>query len=351
MPRKKLDAATKVDIWMPTYISDKIANTGDMTGDQYRAYDLIEMHQWRHGPMTMEQMENLSRLQGSAWSTLQALLKRSLSSDENGLFFFPAVRDRREEWLGRRIKAQERASKGGVALSEKRKREQEANKTGSASSTPQATPQAQQTTPKGLLTERPAPSPSEPTAPPSASLQGERAADGHATPVDSEGEDTANKGENETGGPTDAPKPVQATRGAKRASAPRVGVEPGTLQEHLRRHGNGRRSTGQDTRFLVFKDHLRRYHAAANGGVLEAVPWGLREDRALVTLLSTEPHLTVEELSIRLGHRLDAIKVCLERPLAKGNVNARDSIAIVLNDKFPLFTDGAVNAFGDKLNL
>lgn len=328
MPRKKVDAVTKVDIWMPTYISDKIANTGDMTGDQYRAFDLIEMHQWRHGPMTMEQMENLSRLHGNAWSVLQALLKRSLSIDENGLFFFRSVRERREEWLGRRIKAQLRASKGGIAAGEKRKREDEAKKNGNASSVPQAPPKAPINTPEGVLRELPSPAPlgtsTKASTNGTSSLTpggGRRIADGTSRPAPIAAPRSRAPGpavgadRRPRSGSAPAPsrpkveKPRSASGkgsgvgkgafGAKNAST----VPLKSIASVVTKRGNPpQRPSAPDPRHSQFRDEIFAYHASVRStlpqpGIVPKQPaWGPRERHQVSVLIETIPDVSIEML-------------------------------------------------------
>lgn len=293
--------------------------------------------------MTEQELQHVTGLNPDAWSIARARLLHMLSIDEHGLYFSPRLDREKFEWSQKQEKSQEKARNAANtrwkrARERKAKEDQNSNKT-DAPSIPQAVPE-----------QCPSPSPVNNLSP-SASLQGKER-DGSAdlaAPVDGFGEDVAKVNKNGAGGPTARPHIHKATQPFPVASQASHGSKHHTLQAHVKANGNGKKAPAPDRRFSEFKDHIMRYYSAATGDPAEATPWGLPADRALVERLRAEPHLSVEVLARRLMHRLDAVRICLEHPRRKGNVNPRDEISVVLGNKFPLYTDRPVDAFGEPL--
>lgn len=72
----------KVDIWMPLYIADYLADTSRLTTEQHGAYLLLLIDYWRNGPLPDDDavLAQITRMSPDAWSnarsTLQAFFKQ-----------------------------------------------------------------------------------------------------------------------------------------------------------------------------------------------------------------------------------------------------------------------------------
>lgn len=72
---------SKVDIWMPLYIADYLADTSRLTTEQHGAYLLLLIDYWRNGSLPDDDavLAQITRLSPDAWSnarsTLQAYFK------------------------------------------------------------------------------------------------------------------------------------------------------------------------------------------------------------------------------------------------------------------------------------
>lgn len=72
---------SKVDIWMPLYIADYLADTSRLTTEQHGAYLLLLIDYWRNGSLPDDDavLAQITRLSPDAWSnarsTLQAFFK------------------------------------------------------------------------------------------------------------------------------------------------------------------------------------------------------------------------------------------------------------------------------------
>lgn len=75
----------KVDIWMPLYVADYLADTSRLTTEQHGAYLLLLMDYWRNGPPPDEDavLQQITRMTPDAWSNAKAVLKQFFSV-ENG---------------------------------------------------------------------------------------------------------------------------------------------------------------------------------------------------------------------------------------------------------------------------
>lgn len=72
---------TKVDIWMPLYVADYLADTSRLTTEQHGAYLLLLIDYWRNGSLPDDDvvLAQITRMTPDAWSnarsTLQAYFK------------------------------------------------------------------------------------------------------------------------------------------------------------------------------------------------------------------------------------------------------------------------------------
>jgi uncharacterized protein YdaU (DUF1376 family) len=80
----------KVDIWMPLYIADYLADTSRLTTEQHGAYLLLLIDYWRNGPLPDDDtvLAQITRMSSDAWknarSTLQAFFKQESSKWVHG---------------------------------------------------------------------------------------------------------------------------------------------------------------------------------------------------------------------------------------------------------------------------
>lgn len=328
----------KAKVWFPFFVGDYLADTMHLTTEEHGAYLLILCHQWRQGHMQESELVQVTRLSADAWSIAQARLKHMLRCDSLGLWFSPRLDREKELWDSKRQKSQEKAKKAANARW-KRTREGKAKT---------YAPSIAQALPEDMHDECPSPSPGNTF--PLPTVGGEREADGAgpASPGGAVGEVLAKKTKNAGKGTVAASKVLQATSRSSGASGERVGSRRVTLHDHAKANGNGKSSRPHDPKFFEFRDHLMRFYAAANSISIDSVPWGVKEDRALVERMRSEPKLAVKDLEIRLVYRMDAIRICLEHPRRKGNVLAHDPLNVVL-DRLPTYRSGPVDAFGEKL--
>ena len=75
----------KVDIWMPLYVADYLADTSRLTTEQHGAYLLLLMDYWRNGPPPDDDfiLQQITKLRPDAWSNAKAVLKHFFQV-ENG---------------------------------------------------------------------------------------------------------------------------------------------------------------------------------------------------------------------------------------------------------------------------
>ena len=78
---------TKVDIWMPLYVADYLADTSRLTTEQHGAYLLLLMDYWRNGPPPDDDaiLQQITRMRPDAWSIARAVLEQFFNI-ENGVW-------------------------------------------------------------------------------------------------------------------------------------------------------------------------------------------------------------------------------------------------------------------------
>lgn len=358
MPRKRVSLEAKVDIWLPLYISDNGSDTAHLTGDEYRAYMQMQKHQWRHGHMSPEDMANLSLMGRDAWSKSQARFEQAMSSDENGNFFFQKLEELRDEWITRRVKAQEKARNAAI----KRHSRKNEGETGDAPSIPQATPVADLIPEKGGIKGCPSPltskgKDSSPSASPPGKASAEKAGAGvpGGSPAAAMGSELE---KSPAAGMPDAAKKLSPAGRGRLAISPPVtpprlpnptkADQHGTLSPKKVHKGNRTTARNGDPRAEIFEHHLRKFYAAVNGVDPGDVPFGPKERSTLSAALKAEPHLTEGALSMRLKNRIVAIRLCEAEPKRRGKVNRRDPLTTVIGRLAP-YADGPVDAFNQPM--
>lgn len=71
-----------VKIWMPLYIGDYLSDTMHLTTEQHGAYLLLLMAYWKNcGPLPVERLQPIVKLNGSEWKNAQALLKEYFDTE------------------------------------------------------------------------------------------------------------------------------------------------------------------------------------------------------------------------------------------------------------------------------
>ena len=100
-------------------------------------------------------------------------------------------------------------------------------------------------------------------------------------------------------------------------------------------------------RFDPSKLLIQEWFSEVNGITLGEVPWGKAEDQALLDMLKAEPHLNHDQLRQRLVHRYAAIEIGERKP-QRSSVGRRNPLTQVMK-QLPMFADGPVNVFGDRL--
>lgn len=76
----------KIDIWMPLYVADYLADTRHLSTEQHGAYLLLMMHEWRTGPLPddSEILRRIAGMEKDAWSIAWGVLESMFSRDEPG---------------------------------------------------------------------------------------------------------------------------------------------------------------------------------------------------------------------------------------------------------------------------
>lgn len=75
----------KIDIWMPLYIADYLADTSRLTTEQHGAYLLILMDYWRNGAPPDDDMvlSQITRMSPDAWSIARASIQHFFDVENN----------------------------------------------------------------------------------------------------------------------------------------------------------------------------------------------------------------------------------------------------------------------------
>jgi uncharacterized protein YdaU (DUF1376 family) len=144
----------KVDIWMPLYIADYLADTSRLTTEQHGAYLLLLIDYWRNGPLPDDDavLAQITRMSPDAWSnarsTLQAFFKQSGSRWVHGRVEAEIAKAKRNgEVNSTRAKAAARARWGAESNTE--------------SNAPSIAPSKPEAMLEDMLEECPSPSPSQ----------------------------------------------------------------------------------------------------------------------------------------------------------------------------------------------
>lgn len=355
----------KVKIWMPLLIGDYLADTQHLTTCEHGAYLLIIMHQWRQGHMRSDDLPQIARMSTDAWSIARARLMHMLKVDSDGLFYSPKCDRLKEESVGKQARAHEKAQKAAKARWDRVRAKQ--GKTDAPSnahampvtftgSTPPPSASLQVVVVPGAAGAAPPPPPGNAR---NIGSSGDRA-DAPSIPAASSGhrsaggshprksKDRAKQSVSARKRPLSASFGARATARGKTVSGRRVEPQQDTLQTLVLGDATGIAGETQDGRYESFRNLLMKFYAEVNGERLESCAWGINSAKSLRSLLQRCPDLTVDDLTACLGHRVDAIRICMEHPPRKGLVSARDTISNVV-DQILYFKHGPSDAFGRRI--
>jgi uncharacterized protein YdaU (DUF1376 family) len=291
----------RVDIFMPIYVGDLLADTLHLSTEQFGAYMLLLLHQWRKGHYSEDEAAQIARLVGSSHLSASSSAKQELSRllapvlellarDSQGQLYSRRNDEEKEKWTDRKRVFIERARKGGLGKA-KKIREQKGNKTPASS------------TLEGMLDGCTSPSPTKnksitsPTPPPAAEGMGR-------TPANSkqESERKAKTPVKPLGAPRRPPDKEShhpSTSGSAtgkstpKAPPPKPPVRP------------SKRESRQDGRFEPFMLEVSKYWRGLNPETPE-FEW-IRADRgALIDLLANAPGMQLAEFKRLLHNRRDS---------------------------------------------
>jgi uncharacterized protein YdaU (DUF1376 family) len=105
----------KPDAWMPLFIGDYHKDTGRLTTEQHGAYLLLIMEYWTTGPLADDddELSAITRT-GKEWKRLRPKMVRFFQID-GGVWRHKRIDEELAKWAERKLKAVERARKGGQA--------------------------------------------------------------------------------------------------------------------------------------------------------------------------------------------------------------------------------------------
>lgn len=105
----------KVDIFMPIYIGDYAADTGDLSTEEHGAYLLILMALWRaREPLPVARLRHIAKASPARWAAIWAVIERFFVVDGEEVTQKRLTREL-ELALERKRRAEDRGRKGGLA--------------------------------------------------------------------------------------------------------------------------------------------------------------------------------------------------------------------------------------------
>jgi uncharacterized protein YdaU (DUF1376 family) len=328
----------RVDIFMPIFIGDLLADTQHLTDEQFGKYHKILYHQWRQGHLSEEDLWGVCGFSGplfeSASSSAQEELKQAfsrvlapimqmLSKDDEGRWFSRRCDVEKFKWTEKKRVFIERARKGGLAKA-KRRREALAN---SGSENPASSSSSRVL--EGVLESCTSPSPS----PVEEQKQKQKPSAGSPSSPSSGGDAHARpKLEKRPAG-----APSKPGEGEGRPE-PMRGQEEGLqgLQQAIPKGVSpSKNGHSSDSRHALFKQEVFAYWSGQNPDAGE-LTWSASDGKALQDLLQAAPKMSIGEFRSLLQAR------------AHSDVNPADLPRTWLRD-VKKFAAGPLDRFGKPL--
>lgn len=343
----------KVKVWMPLMIGDYLADTQHLTTCEHGAYLLLIMHQWRMGHMRADDLPQIARMTADAWSIARARLMHMLKIDSDGLYYSPKCDRIKAESVGKQERAHEKAQKAANARWDRVRAKRE---NGDAPSIAHAMPFiGSASTPPPLSANAPsgggsatAAGAASPPPPGDAPSMPARSSSKHRGTAHRKSEARAKRSGMERKPALAASMRAQGTVRAKSVSRRRDGAQQDTLHSLVMEGSTGAGDGADGNRFQAFRNILLRFYSQVNGDPSAESAWGIKSTQALRSLLERDPDLTEHDLVACLGHRVDAIRICMQHPPKRGVISARDTIANVVN-QLHYFKHHPSDAFGRPL--
>lgn len=133
----------KVDIWMPIYIGDYMADTMRLTTEQHGAYLLMLMEQWMSGPLPDddEELAAITKMPLERWAAIREKMARFFSV-ENGTWSQKRLEQEKEAAQVRRESAAKNGKKGGRPKAKETPGESQEKPIGKPSGNPKVNPES-----------------------------------------------------------------------------------------------------------------------------------------------------------------------------------------------------------------
>ncbi len=106
----------KVDIFMPLYIGDYMADTADLTTEEHGAYLLILMTMWRaREAIPLHRLRPIAKVATARWPAIWEVIERFFEVSADGLVTQGRLFRELEAALEKKRRASDRGRKGGLA--------------------------------------------------------------------------------------------------------------------------------------------------------------------------------------------------------------------------------------------
>lgn len=102
----------KVDIWIPIYVNDYIADTMDLTTEEHGIYFILILHYWKKGclPLSMKRLHTITKTNNT--ESLEGILSEYFTKREDG-YHNKRLEEELKKAKSRRGSASENGKRGG----------------------------------------------------------------------------------------------------------------------------------------------------------------------------------------------------------------------------------------------